>query len=245
MKTNGRVVRLADVTAKEQEEMFSLMDIYFDQMDRARFEADLAEKQWVILLQDPATQEVRGFSTMLLMDFALEQRPVKILFSGDTIIHHEDWAQNPLAKYWGQFALSLIDSLPNEELYWFLISQGYKTYRFLPLFFKEFYPRFDCSAPGWASLLITQFGQHKYPLAFCSKSGVVKGGLTGYRLRPHVASLTEQRMNDPHVRFFAGRNAGHEQGDELCCIAPLTRENFTRAAYRVIGSLPEVSGTVL
>jgi hypothetical protein len=37
------------------------------------------------------------------------------------------------------------------------------------------------------------------------------------------------------VRFFIERNPGHARGDELCCLAPLTRENFTRAAYRTIG----------
>jgi hypothetical protein len=41
-------------------------------------------------------------------------------------------------------------------------------------------------------------------------------------------------MNDRHVRFFVERNPGHERGDELCCLAPLTRDNFTRAAWRVI-----------
>jgi hypothetical protein len=57
-------------------------------------------------------------------------------------------------------------------------------------------------------------------------------------LRSGVAEITEQRLRDPHVRFFAERNPGHASGDELCCIAPLTRENFTPAAYRVIGSTP-------
>ena len=31
---------------------------------------------------------------------------------------------------------------------------------------------------------------------------------------------------------------GYIHGDELCCLAPLTRANFTRAAYRVIGPEP-------
>ena len=42
-----------------------------------------------------------------------------------------------------------------------------------------------------------------------------------------------ERLRDPHVRFFHGRNPDHARGDELCCLAPLTRANFTPAAYRV------------
>jgi hypothetical protein len=43
------------------------------------------------------------------------------------------------------------------------------------------------------------------------------------------------RLRDPFVRFFVERNPGHARGDALCCLAPLTRANFTPAAYRVIG----------
>ena len=48
--------------------------------------------------------------------------------------------------------------------------------------------------------------------------------------------MTSSRLRDPHVRYFAELNPGHARGDELCCIAPLTRENFTLAAQRVIGT---------
>jgi len=59
-------------------------------------------------------------------------------------------------------------------------------------------------------------------------------------LRDEVAPVTPGRLADPHVRFFVERNSGHFQGDELCCLAPLTRANFTPAAFRVIGPEPAV-----
>jgi hypothetical protein len=49
-----------------------------------------------------------------------------------------------------------------------------------------------------------------------------------------VADITSARRRDPHVAFFERKNPGHQQGDELCCLAPLARENFTTAAYRVM-----------
>jgi hypothetical protein len=64
---------------------------------------------------------------------------------------------------------------------------------------------------------------------------VVRAHAHQYRLRSGVADLSPERLRDRHVRFFAERNPGHSGGDELCCLAPLTRANFTRAAYRVIG----------
>ena len=57
-------------------------------------------------------------------------------------------------------------------------------------------------------------------------------------LHAGIADVTEGRLHDPQVRFFVRSNPGHERGDELCCLAPLGRANFTRAAYRVIGPEP-------
>src|SRR5205823_6261147 len=104
---------------------------------------------WVIQLIDPVTDALCGFSTQALLDVDVAgRRPVKALFSGDTIIDRGHWGVSALTRVWGRLALSLIDALPSTELYWFLISKGYKTYRFLPVFFREFYPRHDAPTPA-------------------------------------------------------------------------------------------------
>ncbi len=71
---------------------------------------------------------------------------------------------------------------------------------------------------------------------------MVRAGPGKDRLRPDVAEVTPERLRDPHVSFFVRRNPGHARGDELCCLAPLTRANFTPAAYRVIGPEPAPLG---
>jgi hypothetical protein len=218
--------------------MFALMDRHYENVEWEWFEADLAEKQWVIQISDPATGELCGFSTQVLLDAQAEGRPIKALFSGDTIIDRDRWGDSALTHVWGRLALSLIDSHPGVELYWFLISQGYKTYRFLPVFFHEFFPRHDVPVPGYVRSVMDTLGRARYPLQYDPAAGVVRASDRQYRLRPGVADITPERLRDPHVRFFQARNPGHLQGDELCCLAPLTRANFTRAAYRVIGPEP-------
>lgn len=241
MKLNGRLVPVSDLSDAQRNEMFSLMATYYEHTDRIVFEADLDEKQWVILLQDPSDCVVRGFSTQMMLDLVVDGRPIRALFSGDTIVDHDHWSQNPLAKIWGQFALSLIDDARSEPLYWFLMTKGYKTYRFLPVFFHEFYPRYDDPTPAWASRVIDALGRRKYPTNYDSHVGIVPADRFGCRLRSQVAEITSRRLQDPHIRFFVEKNPDHAHGDELCCIAPLTRENFTTAAYRVIGSTPVLS----
>lgn len=240
MNLTGRIVRVEEISPRRRGEMFMLMAEHYDGMRRAEFEADLDEKDWVIELVDPATGALCGFSTQMVFATEAAGRPVRALFSGDTIVAWDCRARHPLAGLWGGLALSLIERFTGEELYWFLISKGYKTYRFLPLFFREFYPRVDAATPASIAAVLDAFGRHKFPRSYDPGSGVVRASDGGCRLRPGVADLTAERRRDPHVRFFCARNPRHADGDELCCVAPLTRENFTPAAWRVIGAAPEL-----
>lgn len=238
MPLNGRVVSASDISSRQRDEMFSLMETFYENMDRASFRSDLDSKDWVILLEDER-KAILGFSTQKLIPFSQGEESsgdqCLALFSGDTIVHRDYWAQNPLATVWGRFALSLIDQYPDHPLFWFLISKGYRTYRFLPVFFHDFYPRFDSASPAWATDSIEALATGMFAEAYQPHRGVLSWQGQACRLREGVAELSRSRLGDPHLQFFANANPGHRIGDELCCIAPLTRENFTPAAYRVIG----------
>src|SRR5688572_15306387 len=238
MRLEGRLANVTDLSGAEREAMFALMDRHYENVNPATFAADLVAKSWVILLCDPETGALCGFSTQVILEVTVLDRPVRALFSGDTIVDRERWGDSALAHVWGRLALSLIDRYEGADLYWLLISKGYKTYRFLPLFFHEFYPRHDRPTPAWAHAVLYALARHKFPVAYDPATGIVRADGRKDRLRPGVAELTGERLRDPHVRFFAERNTGHAQGDELCCLAPLTRANFTSAAFRVIGPEP-------
>ena len=94
----------------------------------------------------------------------------------------------------------------------------------------------------WARAVIDALARHKFAASYDARVGVIRGGAGKDRLRAGVGDLTAERLRDPHVGFFAARNPGHANGDELCCVAPLTRANFTAAAYRVIGPEPAALG---
>jgi hypothetical protein len=235
MKTTGRLVAVTDLSLRDIGEMFALMERHYDNVCRHAFDADLADKRWVIEIRSEANGELCGFSTQMLLDAEVEGRAVKSLFSGDTIIDPRHWGDRALLYVGGRLSLSLIDEFPDAELYWFLISAGYKTYRFLPVFFHQFYPRYDQPMPQAIRQVIATFSQQKFPDRYDLAAGVIRAHADQYRLREGVADVTPERRRDPHVQFFVERNPGHVVGDELCCIAPLSRANFTEAAYRVLG----------
>lgn len=244
MKPTGRLVRVAELASHERDEMFSLMESYYDGLERGAFDADLDEKEWVIRIMDEETNRLQGFSTQMLLEVEATGRTVRALFSGDTIVDRDARGERSLFQVSGWFLRSLMDADPGAELYWFLISKGYKTYRFLPLFFHEFYPRYDQPTPARFAAVIDALATYKFSSAYDGAKGIVKAGPNACRLRPGMAEIAPDRLRDPHIRFFAHRNPRHALGDELCCIAPLTPDNFTPAAHRAMGRQPRIEATL-
>lgn len=235
-KLKGQVTLVAELDAADQEQMYQLMTRHFDNVDRDAFHQDLSEKQWVIRLIDEQSGVLSGFSTQMLFPIEVSGKEMLAVYSGDTIVDRENWGTMALGLAAVRLAFSLMDEHPDQELYWFLISKGYKTYRFLPVYFHEFFPRYDRETPNWAKQIIDTCGQRKFPRTYDAETGLVVAPSDGCRLREGVATVTDQRLSDPHVKFFLDRNPGHASGNELCCIAPLKRDNFSPTARRWVES---------
>lgn len=234
MRLRGQLLPIAELSLPQRQAMLDLMTRYYANVSPEKFHADLAEKHWVILLWDRRNGQLCGFSTQGLYPAEVAGQQVLTLFSGDTIVRPEHWGDVALAHIWGRLAISLIDRHPQTRLYWFLIAKGFRTYRFLPVFFHEFYPRYDLPTPPSAAELLNVLGRGRFASVYDATTGLLRANAAKDYLKPGVSDLTAERLADPHVRYFAQRNPGHARGDELCCLAPLTRENFTRAAWRVI-----------
>src|SRR4051812_12858669 len=106
MALRGMLATAEEVTASQREAMFALMDRHYAGVRRDVFEADLAEKQWVILVYGAGGLTLRGFSTQLLLRAEVAGRDVTALFSGDTIIDRDHWGDPALSHVWGNLALS-------------------------------------------------------------------------------------------------------------------------------------------
>jgi hypothetical protein len=227
-------VRLVDeLSPAERDRMFAVLSRYFAHVTRRRFEADLAEKEWAILLVDGVSNRIQGFSTMMRLEAVVDEQVVVGLFSGDTIVEREYWGETLLPRLWSRHAFALAASLPGARVYWFLICSGYKTYRFLPVFFREFYPTFERPTPPRIKHLIDAFCFMKFPREYDPEGGVVRFA-DAAPLQPGVADVTEQRLRDPHVAFFAAANPGHARGDELACLVELVPENLSPAGRRML-----------
>jgi len=90
--------------------------------------------------------------------------------------------------------------------------------------------------PADLRAIVAGVAQIKFPNRFDEQQGLIKASPISDRLRPGLGEITPERLQDPHVSFFVAKNPGHAEGDELCCIARMTPENFSAAAQRMIQS---------
>lgn len=234
MRLVGTVIAPDALGEGARDRMFALMTEHFEGVSRTTFERDLGEKQWVVVLRDRQTGEIQGFSTLMLLDACVGGVPVRAVFSGDTIVHRDYWGEPELATVWGNFVLSLIGSQGGVRFYWFLISKGYRTYKFLPVYFERFFPRHDQQTPEFERLLIQELAERKFPGQFRPSEGVIRFDQPKDRLRPSLAEVGDLRLADPHIRFFLERNPGYVNGDELACVAELSLDNLKPIARRIL-----------
>jgi hypothetical protein len=122
---------------------------------------------------------------------------------------------------------------PGAVPYWFLICSGYKTWRYLPVFFRHYFPNPHAPTPLAIQQTLDALALRKFGRQYDPISGVVRLERAS-PLRSGVADITEQRLRDPMVAFFARMNPGHAQGDELACLAEISRSNLTRAGIRLL-----------
>lgn len=202
--------------------MEALYRRYYEGAPAAAFRRDLEEKDRVILLRENGA--VVGFSTMKLLDIAGR----KVLFSGDTVVDAACRNQTGLAGAFGHVMRRLNDEL-EEPPDWFLICKGARTYRFLPTFFSRYVPG-RLEDAELASRL-KSIARAVFPRAYDEATGVLRLGAGKDRLKGDAL-----RMDRESVRFRT-LNPGWVDGDELCCLAPLSMGNLNKLGHRVIADV--------
>ncbi len=236
----GRLVFRDTLSTGQIGEMHGLLDAHFEGVSPEVFEKDLAEKNWVILLED-ALGHIHGFSTLLHYRTLFDGRPVSVIYSGDTIVDREYWGSAVLPRTWIQSVNRLRARHPGDRLFWLLISSGYRTYRFLPLFWKAFFPHHDCATPADAQSLLDHIASERFGDAYHPVDGVVRFERPQV-LREELLAIPPGKLEDPHIAFFAERNPGYVQGDELVCLTELAAENLTAAGRRMWGRTADGPG---
>lgn len=226
MKLHNEIVPVASLDFSDRAELFALYSQHYAGTKREQFENDLVEKDVVILLLDHSSHEIRGFSTQMILRQCVAGQNVRALFSGDTIIARSHWGDQELRRGWCRYAASALTAEPESPLYWFLMTKGYRTYRYLPVFFRDFFPRYDRETPPCWQALLDAFARQKFGDVYNADSGLIRFPETHGHLAEDLAEVSGHRANDPHVKFFLQSNPEYAQGVELACITEISHDNI-------------------
>lgn len=219
-----------ELTHAEIDALYALYDRYYGGAGEAAFREDLAAKSHVIVLSEGA--ETRGFSTLALQPFSVDGAAGLAIFSGDTIVHHEYWGEQALARVFCRFAGATKAANPDVRLYWFLISKGYRTYRYLQAFTHRYFPHPRAATPAPMRRRMDVLARARFGAAYLSESGIVRFEPPRGYLRPQWCGARAGLLARDDVRFFFERNPGYHAGDELVCIAELAETNLRSLARR-------------
>lgn len=216
----------ATLTAAERDAMHALMTEHYEAVPRERFEADLARKDEVLMLHD-GHGALRGFTTLAWNPAGLLPEG-DILFSGDTIIDRSCWGTQELVRAFCRRAGEW-RATNGRPLFWFLLSKGHRTYLYLPLFARRFHPHPEQAEPAWEELA-SKVAHGLFGSAWKPDEGLIRFPASHGHLRGEIAATSQERRNNPWVRFFLERNPGYAAGEELVCLTEMREDNLRRGA---------------
>jgi len=203
----GESREISSLDAQCIETMFVLFKKYYLLTTLESFQKDLSKKNWCIMLYSEIDNTLQGFTTLHFFEGTYQDQSVGIVYSGDTIIDKAYWGSPTLSRMWIKTVLEVGKDYP-KPLYWLLISSGYRTYRFLPLFYKEFYPHYRRATTPEIQKLIHKLAGEYFGSEYHPDLGIVRFEKGSTPLINGIGEISEKRLKNPHIRFFAQKTRG-------------------------------------
>lgn len=232
MKLHHAILPPSALASEQRNRMFALFSKHYAGVSQVGFDSDLTAKTWVILLLDQQ-ETVRGFSTQDTYEIKHDDQTRRILFSGDTIVEPACWGSQELVRGWCAVAARMLSEAGDTPCYWFLISKGYRTYLYLPLFFKSYHPHHAGTGTEFKSLL-DAVANVRFGSCYNPRSELIRFEPTQGCLAEGLNEIPQNREHDPAVSYFLLRNPDFAQGVELACLAPILIDNTHGIGRRLL-----------
>jgi hypothetical protein len=216
----------ASVPALDEGVRRRMSSLYLDNYDgtsEALFLHDLSKKDEALLVY--SGRQLVGFTTLKVFEREWRGQRIRVVYSGDTIVDRAHWGQQALAFDWIGRMGGLKRERPELPLYWFLLVKGHRTYRYLPLFGKSFYPHWSVDR-GDLKPLADALAAEMFPDDYNPATGVVEFRHSRGHLKPDIALPTPADRDRPEVRFFLRVNPGFQHGHELVCVCEVEVHNM-------------------
>ncbi|TGM81957.1 hypothetical protein EHR01_03990 [Leptospira mtsangambouensis] len=232
LNLNCEIVEPTDLSESQINQMYDLMVKNYTGMNLFYFQADLKEKTKILLFYND--QSIEGFTSLKINTMELDNQTIQIAYSGDTVLAKEFRGSLAIPIYWGKFMLKVSEG--KYPLYWLLTSKGFRTYRYLSVFFKDFFPKPEGSYED-LKLLRNLISIQNFGDDFDPTKGILKR-------KTNIQTIIEiesdkkaiENSKDPYIKFFASANPNYVLGEELVCIAKFSKDNILPFIYRYLTS---------
>ncbi|HVT57025.1 MAG TPA: hypothetical protein VHR45_01380 [Thermoanaerobaculia bacterium] len=240
----GRLVAREALGADVRRRMEQLLAAHFEGVTHASFNRDLDEKNWVVLLEEGG--RLSGFTTLLTYESSVAGEPLAVVYSGDTIMERGAHGSAALPQAWIAAVRALHEgglggniggagaapSRPQRRLFWLLLTSGFRTYRFLPVFWRDFQPCPGTPPPPAARSLLDALARERLGSCYLPELGIARLAAPQLLARD-LREVPAGKLADPYVALFLASNPGWESGDELVCLTEIAAHNLTAAGRRM------------
>jgi hypothetical protein len=214
---------LEQITNEDIEAMHGVFVKYYHNADHETFVKDLRKKIGAILIKKIDDGAIVGFSTIGIIEKEIEQKKCLGIFSGDTVIEKAYWGLPNLQTAFLRFMVTMRIKNPLTNIYWFLISKGYKTYLLMANNWTDYYPRYDQKEDEERKRIVREFSNHFFAGHYDEETGLLNFGEGYQRLKEDVAEITKElKEKYPKIAFFEEVNPTWRKGTELPCIGDIS-----------------------
>lgn len=224
------IVPVYALAAADVQDLAALYLLHYCQTSEAIFRADLAAKQEVLLLRHAG--QLVGFTTWRVDEVVCEGQAMRVLYSGDTVVHRAHWGQQALAFAWIRRMGELAAQDAAKPLWWLLLVKGHRTYKYLSVFAQRYFPHAQQPEPDLA-VLAAQLATQRFGREYLPDLGIVRFAEARGQLRPEYAQPLASEASKASTQFFLQRNPGYVDGDELVCLCAVTADNMRPLARRL------------
>jgi len=228
-RLNVSIVNVGTLEDVDIQSMYALYKKYYAGTDYHVFKNDLKSKNFVALGMD-GLKKIQGFSTLKIVDTLVGGEEIRYIFSGDTIIDRQYWGDQRLAMSICELMGQVKAMRSKTPLYWLLISKGHRTYRYLGVFSKQYFPNRAYDTPNHIKVVLNHVASKQFGDEYNSSKGLVEYSNFQVLLRHEWSN--ETISNNLEADFFFKKNPNFSHGDELVCITELCKENLHSYALR-------------
>ena len=221
MKTSIKFLPTEKINLSTKNKMWNIYEKYYS-YNREYFMERIAKNTHFAFFYEG--QSLVGFTGLRINKLKINGKKTLLLYFGQAVIENKFRGKNLLRKMSVKIGQKYFWDLLFSDGYCWCDTISFKSYIFFAKSMAEFYPTYKTETPLKEEHVIFSIGETFYPDSFCPMTGTVKKE-NNYVSDP-TAKITRRHLSSPDIKFYALSNPGHEKGNGLITIVPMSFNNL-------------------